>query len=216
MGSEDIESMSMRARRGLTLAALPVLAAAHLQAQSFTEFCRTMRVVRLGQWAEYDVAGGRSDGSHVRFAIVGSEPRGDSTFYWYEVVTTRGADRFVGQLLVAGLFTATPDVRGLVTKVGSGPAIRVPEMLIAMVGQQIARSVASEVVRHCSNGEVVGPESVTVPAGRFRALHVRSAEGDAWVSAQVPFGIVKAHFTDGSQMSLTGRGMDARSSLAEQ
>ena len=87
--------------------------------------------------------------------------------------------------------------------------------LAGLVGRQIARSVASEVVRHCSNGAVVGPESVTVPAGRFRALHVRSAEGDAWVSAEVPFGIVKAHLSDGSEMSLTGRGMDAKSSLAE-
>ncbi|HYS22072.1 MAG TPA: hypothetical protein VEO73_13365 [Gemmatimonadales bacterium] len=207
--------MSMRLR-WLLVFALCSAAAPALRAQSFTEFCRSVRVVRLGQWAEYDVAGGRSDGSHLRFAIVGSELRGDSTFYWYEVVTTRGPDRFVGQLLVAGLFTATPDVRGLVTKAGNGPSIRVPDMLIVVVGRQIARSVASEVVRHCSNGEVVGPESVTVPAGRFRALHVRSAQGDAWVSADVPFGIVKAHLSDGAEMSLTGRGMDAKSSLAEQ
>ena len=207
--------MSIRARCLLILV-LVIPAATALQAQSFTEFCRTVRVVRLGQWAEYDVAGGRSNGSHLRFAIVGSEQRGDSTFYWYEVTTTRGADRFIGQLLVAGLFTATPDVRGLVTKTGNGPQIRVPDMLIVVAGRQIARSVASEIVRHCSSGEVVGPESVSVPAGRFRALHVRSAEGDAWVSADVPFGIVKAHLTDGSEMSLTGRGMDARSSLTEQ
>jgi hypothetical protein len=203
----------MSIRRCLSVLALlaALFPQGRLRAQSFTDFCRTVRVVRLGQWAEYDVVGGRSDGSHLRFAIVGSERRGDSTYYWYEVATTRGADRFVGQLLVAGLFSATPDVRGLVTKTGNGPPLRVPDLLIAMAGRQIARSVASEVVRHCSSGQVVGVESVSVPAGKFRALHVRSAEGEAWVSVDVPFGIVKARLNDGSEMSLTGRGKDAKS-----
>ncbi len=159
--------------RWLLVFALCSAAAPALRAQSFTEFCRSVRVVRLGQWAEYDVAGGRSDGSHLRFAIVGSELRGDSTFYWYEVVTTRGPDRFVGQLLVAGLFTATPDVRGLVTKAGNGPSIRVPDMLIVVVGRQIARSVASEVVRHCSNGE----HCEGSPLGRFGDVSHRPRHG---------------------------------------
>src|SRR5207245_8931967 len=100
-------TVSIRARCLLILV-LVIPAATALQAQSFTEFCRTVRVVRLGQWAEYDVAGGRSNGSHLRFAIVGSEQRGDSTFYWYEVTTSRGADRFIGHMLVVSTISSSP------------------------------------------------------------------------------------------------------------
>ncbi len=211
--------MPLRARCLLVLA-LVLPGAVTLRAQSFSELCRTIRVVRLGQWASYAVTSGTGQSSTMRLAIVGSEKFGDSTYYWYEITTEKGekaaADRTIMQALVAGLGTATPSVRSYVVKSGDKPALKVPDLMISMMSRQISQGVASETVRRCSNGVVVGWETVTVPAGKVRALHVRSADGDAWVSADIPFGMVRVRGNDGTDMILTGRGMDAKSSIPGQ
>jgi len=55
---------------------------------------------------------------------------------------------------------------------------------------------------------VVGWESVTVPAGTFRALHVTTGDGgEVWASRDVPFGLVKTHGKQGD-LALTGRGAE--------
>jgi hypothetical protein len=57
---------------------------------------------------------------------------------------------------------------------------------------------------------------VTVPAGSIKALHMKDSEGgEAWMSRDVPFGVVKAHLKEGEDLVLTGRGMDAKSSITE-
>jgi len=62
---------------------------------------------------------------------------------------------------------------------------------------------------------VVGWESVTVPAGTFRALHVKTDDGgEVWASRDVPFGLVRTHGKQGD-LALTGRGADAKSSITE-
>src|SRR6266446_4693592 len=67
----------------------------------------------------------------------------------------------------------------------------------------------------CSGAHVVGWESVTVPAGTFRALHVTTGDGgELWASRDVPFGVIKTHGKQGD-LALTGRGVDAKSSIAE-
>ncbi len=56
-----------------------------------------------------------------------------------------------------------------------------------------------------------------MPAGSFRALHVRSAndQNEGWVVPDLYFGMVRAKLKDGSTMDLTGRGTDAKSSITE-
>src|SRR5439155_743231 len=67
----------------------------------------------------------------------------------------------------------------------------------------------------CAGAHVVGWESVTVPAGTFRALHVTTEDGgEVWASREVPFGLVKTHGKQGD-LGLTGRGADAKSSITE-
>src|SRR5438552_2904771 len=66
-----------------------------------------------------------------------------------------------------------------------------------------------------SGAHVGGWESVTVPAGTFRALHVTTDDGgEVWASREVPFGLVKTHGKQGD-LALTGRGTDAKSSITE-
>jgi len=63
---------------------------------------------------------------------------------------------------------------------------------------------------------VVGWEQVTVPAGTFRALHIKSADDktEAWVVPDLYFAMVKATMHEGS-LELTAKGADAKSSITE-
>jgi hypothetical protein len=65
--------------------------------------------------------------------------------------------------------------------------------------------------------DLVGWEQITVPAGTFRALHLKSAQEqtEAWVLPDLYFGMLKATMKDGSAMVLTDRGSDAKSSITE-
>ncbi len=189
-----------------------------LVAQDLQAICREMGKVTVGQWASYSLTGS-SEGT-ARFAIVGTEQQDTATLYWYEmnmnISKGEGAGRgpMIMQLLVPGVDKAG-NVRAMVMKAGSEPAMRLPQQMVGMMaGRAGANNVVTANARRCSGGEVVGWESVTVPAGTIRALHVKGADGDAWLATGVPFGLVKAVGT-GREMVLTGRGADGKSSITE-
>jgi hypothetical protein len=106
--------------------------------------------------------------------------------------------------------------RALIMKVGGLPAMEMP------VGQPGGPGgPGSTPLEDCASGTVVAWESVTVPAGSFRALHVRDARdsGDAWIVPDLPFGLVKAAMgsagSDSGDMVLTGHGAGATSQITE-
>ena len=185
-----------------------------LAGQDVPQLCKAISKVTVGQWASYTVSGGQA----LRFAIVGSEQRGDTTLYWLEINDSRAGPRDGGilQVLVPGFGVEGVGVRGMVMKTGTQPAMRLPDQMLALVGQQMVQNnPALGIARRCASAQVVGWEKLTVPAGSLRALHVKDTEGEAWLSGDVPFGIVKGHAKDGSEMVLTGRGVGARSSITE-
>ncbi len=206
-------------------ALLPValLAAAPLAAQDFQSFCNGTVPVRVGAWASYKFTGGRSDGSTMRMAIVGSERFGDSTYYWYEMQMTgtvnNKPNHTIVQILMAGIATPKVALRGLIMKNNAEPAMRAPDMMIGMMSQRALPGVSNYMEKHCKAGgiQVLGVESVTVPAGSFRALHVKDNEGgEAWLQTGVGvFAMVKVLSKDGMVMALTGRGSDAKSAITE-
>src|SRR5262245_22811973 len=71
--------------RSLLTPIVTLTVAASLGAQDFSEFCRANPRLAVGQWASFRYSGGSMDGSTMRWAIVGSERQGDSTFLWYEI-----------------------------------------------------------------------------------------------------------------------------------
>ena len=95
--------------------------------------------------------------------------------------------------------------------------MKLPEQMLATVSQRMADNNPALLIAHrCATAQVVGWETVAVPAGSIKALHLKDSEGgEAWMSRDVPFGIVKAHSKDGENLVLTGRGMDAKSSITE-
>ena len=76
----------MPSAKSLALFALLVTAPS-LVAQEKDRLCNDIqrRPMRVGQWASYNWTGGRTDGTTMRFALVGSEPVEGTTYYWYEM-----------------------------------------------------------------------------------------------------------------------------------
>jgi|SRR5439155_9834376 len=208
-------------RFGTLIAALTlgVRSALPLSAQSPTDLadmCKVLGGAKLGQWASFDGTSGGSGGT-IRLAVVGSERLGDSTLYWFEV-SFAGRDPAksgVVQILTGSLVSGLESPRALVFKAGPQPAMKISGEMAGMMGQQGRQNTSAfDWASRCSGAHVVGWESVTVPAGTFRALHVTTDDGEVWASRDVPFGLVKTHGKQGD-LALTGRGTDAKSSITE-
>jgi hypothetical protein len=206
----------LKGARVICMLALGAGSARGLGAQELAQLCRSAAHVTIGQWASYTRTGGQDDGAQLRFAIVSSERRGDSTLYWFEAKSS-GAPTHSGvlQILVPGFGAELVGVRAMVLQQGDQPAMRFPDQMVSMLGQQVGQTnPVLGIVVHCSTARVIGWESVQLPSGPVRALHVADPEGmEAWRVADVPFGFVKVRMKDGSLMTLTSQGSGATSSL---
>ncbi len=205
-------------RTPLILAAALWLAPAVAAAQDAATLCQDLqqRTPQVGAWASYSLTGGKSNGSKMRMAIVGSESKGDSTFYWYEMsVENAKSEGMVMQMLVSGLGYSMGSIHDMVMKAGDQPAMRMPQQMVSMMASRMMSNLAAEMTRNCLDTEVLGWETVSVPAGSFNSLHLRQKDGsEGWVTLDHQFGLVKG-VTKDAVMELTGRGADAKSSITE-
>lgn len=213
----------LKSRRFPTIPALLLVAAPALAAQTppdLATVCKSLGDAKVGQWASFDVmgGGGGSNGGKVRLAVVGSERAADTALYWFEVRFdgTDASHSGVVQILTTSLAAGVASPRAMVIKWGPQPAMKVSGQLAGMMGQAGKDNTAAfDWAGRCNGAHVVGWESVVVPAGSFRALHLTTDDGsDLWASRDVPFGLVKTHAKQGD-MALTARGADAKSSITE-
>lgn len=199
------------------------LAARAAHAQDKQALCHNVEThsFTVGKWATYNWTGGRTNGSTMRMAVIGQEMHEGTMFYWYEVTITdpkRGArGRMILQTLVSGLGQGVKGVRAVVMKSGDEPAMKMPQQMVQMMNSTQGTNVAAELARQCMEMEVVGSENVTVPAGRFIAIHMRHPQNgmDVWVQPSLDFAMVKATMKDGGAMELTAQGTGAKSSITE-
>jgi hypothetical protein len=204
----------------ITALALGVLVTPALPAQTPTDLadvCKALGNAKVGQWASFEGTSA-SGGGKLRLAVVGSERASDSTFYWFEV-NFAGQDpgkSGVVQILAPNLASGSAAPRSLVVKIGAQPAMRISGEMAGMMGQKPGQdNAAFDWASRCSGAHVVGWESITVPAGTFRALHVTTDDaGEVWATRDVPFGLVKLHGKQGD-LVLAARGTDAKSSITE-
>jgi hypothetical protein len=206
---------------GLGLLAAPLSAQAPTPAGDKQQICTRLenRTLPLGTWATYRWTGGQSDGSTLRLAIVGTEARGDTTFSWYEATIDdpqRPASRLIVQLLVQGAHLGG-NIRSVVMKTGSQPAMRMPPDVARMMNTVPGTNLAGEIARECADMQVVGWEQLAGPQGAVRTLHLRHVQTgmDVWIEPDLSFGLVKAVMRDGTTLLLTGQGSGAKSSIAE-
>ena len=163
-------------------------------------------------------------GGSLRMSVVGSERRSGTEYFWLEFVMrgffrergegAAGPERMISKMLVPGLGPGMGRPMQTVVKVGDAPAMEMPAGRPSPAGQ------GPTPLKDCRDAKVIGWESVTVPAGTFRALHVQGASGhgDTWVDPDLPFAMVKEAANDQGERSetvLTGHGMGARSQITE-
>ena len=197
----------------LSLAALLGVAAAG-QAQ---ETClEQMKFPEVGRWAEYKALYNKTDPYTIRYAVVGGERRGGKDLKWLELrmVGEKKDGNVVYQMLVPGSVAELGDVQEIVMKPGDKPAMKMDGMMLKMIrGQMEKQSFLGDV---CKDVTLVGPESVTVPAGKFQTRHFRSDKytSDSWLTFDIPFAMVKS-VGKNYEMALLSHGAGAKSSITE-
>ena len=198
------------------------LLTAPLAAQDKQKICQDIEhhPLTVGTWATYNWIGGRSDGNTIRVAVIGKETRAGTALYWYEMMMQnpkRSKDNMIMQMLVPDLTYDPNGIRGFVMKSGDQPAMRIPEQMVRMMAANMGPNMAADIARGCDEMDVVGWEQVTVPAGTFRALHLRHPNSgtEAWLQPTLSFPLVKAVMKDNGTMALAGQGTGAKSSITE-
>jgi hypothetical protein len=170
----------------------------------------------LGRWAQYQAVYDAKDPYTLRYAVIGSEKRQGKDLKWVELrMTGKDQDKnLIYQMLVPGSPTEMGDIQEIVFKPGEKPAMKLNGMMLNMIrGQMEKQSIFSEL---CKDVTLVGTERVTVPAGKFHTRHFRSDKykSDSWVSAEVPFALVKS-VGEKHDMALASHGAGAKSSITE-
>jgi hypothetical protein len=178
-----------------------------------------VRAPATGGWAEYVVLAPRGQApSTVRYAIIGGESRAGRSLVRFETRVRRaGKGRgMVTQVLVPGYPYEQSALQEVIVQRDRERSVRWGPALLARARASSRSALSSLIVAGCTGATVIGKEQVTVPAGSFEADHYRNAEAgsDIWVSAEVPFGLVKVTGPEGAGLELLDHGRDARSSVA--
>lgn len=181
------------------------------------DFCAGQSPPSVGQWAKYrmDVPF-LNEKMESRYAVVATQAVDGREHFWLEMLVPMAGGTMIMQFLVPGYPYDGDTVRGMVMKMGDGmPAMVYPPEMAGSMSSNDSLSKPLQIA--CDQSESGTVESVTVPAGTFRALRVpaRGLGKDIWISADVPFGVIKMAEPDGKGLELIAYGADAESSITE-
>jgi hypothetical protein len=174
-----------------------------------------MKMPDVGEWAEYQGIMNQNPYT-MRYAVVGAEDRGGTTLKWLELrmVGDSKDKTMVYQVLTPGTPAEMDQAQEIVFKPGDKQAMKMNAMMMEMIRGQLSKS--SVLGNMCEGVRLAGKESVTVPAGTFKALRYHNSKygSDTWVVPKQPFFMVKSKGED-FELSLTASGDGARSSITE-
>ena len=175
-----------------------------------------MRFPEVGRWAEYQALYNKKDPYTIRYAVVGGEKRAGKDLKWLELRMKgeKKAANIIYQMLVPGSAAEVGKVEEIVMKAGEKPAMKMDGMMLNMIRKQMEKQ--SFLSDACKEVALVGAETVTVPAGKFKTSHFRSAKytSDTWLADGIPFVMVKS-IGKNYEMALTSHGKGAKSSITE-
>jgi len=150
----------------------------------------------VGSGAQYKMSGKQGDMDWA-YAVVGKESVDGAEGYWMEMrlLGGKGAGAIMKQLMV--ISGSQPGIKRMIMQMPPRPPMELPIGMMGMMGGMARNAPES----HAGGGphelgEVVGTETITVPAGTFETQHYRRQDGtgtsDVWVSTKVsPYGLVK-------------------------
>ncbi len=144
-------------------------------------------VVGSGGVYQIDRPGGKGE---MEMAVVGQETVEGKPAYWFEMAMSdprSGGRMFIKQLMLKDGDRA--DVKRMILQAAGQQPMEMP---VTFPGAPEPQSRQSADVR--KEGERVGVEKVTTPAGTFTCEHYRTKDGsaDVWIAEKVaPWGLVK-------------------------
>lgn len=163
----------------------------------------------VGSGAAYEMTKKDGEKSAIEITIVGKEDVEGKTAFWTEMAMTdqRTSQPVFVKNLMSVNDAGITSMRMVLQMSGQNPM----EMDMGMnpMGRGMKQTVP---VNIADKAEIVGTDTITVPAGTFSCTHYRMKDGtgDAWVSDKVsPWGLVKSQDKD-SSMVLTKVITDAK------
>jgi hypothetical protein len=199
---------------GVCLRSVLVLAAVATPAAAQNECLKDYQMPAVGRWAEYQ-ATFKGKPSTMRYSVVGEESREGTPMKWLELRMAAGKDTSVYQMLTPGNPGEMEKIQEVVFKTGGRPAMKMSGAMMGMIRGQMGKN--SALADLCDGVSLVGEESVTVPAGTFKAarFHNDKHDTDAWMVRNQPFYLVKSVGKD-HEIALASSGSGATSSITEE
>jgi hypothetical protein len=161
----------------------------------------------VGSGAQYEIQSGGKDSKMVmEIDVVGKESVDGKDGYWFESTMSNPQ---MGEMVMKMLTVpdgANTSVTKMIMQMAGRPPMEMP-MQMSRMSQQNRQPVDIR-----SEAEDLGTESVTTPAGTFKAHHYRMKDGsgDSWISEEIsPYGLIKHQGKD-STMVLTKVVTDAK------
>jgi len=147
----------------------------------------------IGSGADYDrTVTATGEKMQIEMTVVGKDEIAGKTGYWLEFAIS-SSKMPGGQMLMKELMAIGDDgvTAGKIVMQQPGQT----PMEIELSGNPMARNMQAPTPADVrEKGEVVGTETITVPAGTFSCQHIRQKDGsnDAWISDKVsPWSLVK-------------------------
>lgn len=151
----------------------------------------------VGSGSEYTLT---NKGKDMDFSVValGKEDVAGEAGYWMEMRMTN--EQLGGEMVMKTLVVSSAGAAGvkrMIMQQPGRPPMEMPSMMMNMMqSHQSAAITTKGEGGPGGTGELVGTESVTVPAGTFSCQHYRKQDArgttDLWISTQVtPYAMVK-------------------------
>jgi hypothetical protein len=154
----------------------------------------------VGTGAAYEMTKKDGQKSQMEITIVGKEDVEGKTAFWLEMAMTdqRTSQPVYAKNLMSVSDAGVTSMRMVMQMPGQNPMEM--DMNMNPAGRGMKQTLPATIA---DKAEVVGTESVTVPAGTFSCTHFRMKDGsgDAWISDKVgPWGLVKSQSKDSSMV----------------
>jgi hypothetical protein len=156
----------------------------------------------VGSGGAYEMTDRNGMKTQMEMTIVGKEDVSGKPGFWMEMAITnpRASGQMFMKYLVAPGDNGMTSTRMIMQMPGQDP-MEMDMNMMNRAGRGPAPSATPSNIR--SKADLVGTESVTVPAGTFTCEHYRTKDGasDVWVSDKVaPWGLVKMQGKDNSMV----------------
>ena len=153
----------------------------------------------VGAGAAYEMTDKDGKKSQMEITIVGKEDVAGKPAFWTEMAfaNARSGGQMYAKNLMSVSDTGVTSTKMIMQMPGQPPM----ELDMSMAPGRGAKQTTPATI--AEKAEIVGTESVTVPAGTFSCshYHMKDGSGDAWVSDKVaPWGLVKSVGKDSSMV----------------